>query len=56
MHSNTSALPPAAVLVAKLDVEDREAEIASLRARALAMEEDRNTLQAELPRLRGMLL
>lgn len=55
VHNNTSTPPPAALLTAKLDIEDREADIASLTARVLALEEDRNTLETEFPRLRGML-
>ena len=40
---------------AKLEVEDREAEIASLRAKASVLEMEKQALAVELPKLRGRL-
>lgn len=45
--------PPRLLPLAKLDAEDREAEITSLRARTTALDEDKNALEAELRQLRG---
>lgn len=49
----TRRLPDRAVGAAKLDAEDRQLEMASLRAAEAALVEDRKALQEEVPQLQG---